>query len=64
VDEVCKVGGKSFQTRGLETAKLYDPYIIVLVLGTIRCYWMKTMMASAGSNQNTHFCQIRWSCLV
>jgi len=36
VDDACKVGGRSFQTRGPETAKLRDPYVIVLVLGTIR----------------------------
>jgi len=36
VDDECKVGGRSFQTRGPETAKLRDPYVIVLVLGTIR----------------------------
>ena len=34
VDEECKVGGKLFQTHGPETAKLRDPYVIVL--GTIR----------------------------
>jgi len=34
--EERKVGGKSSQTRGPETAKLRDPYVIVLVLGTIR----------------------------
>ena len=31
-----KVGGRSFQTRGPETANLRDSYVIVLVLGTIR----------------------------
>jgi len=36
VDAERKVGGKSFHTRGPETAKLRDPYIIVLVLSTIR----------------------------
>jgi len=36
VDEERKVGGKSFQTRGPETAKLRYPYVIVLVPGTIR----------------------------
>jgi len=38
VDDARKVGGRSFQTRGSETAKLRDPYVIVLVLvlGTIR----------------------------
>jgi len=36
VDDERKVGGKLFQTRGPETAKLRDPYVIVLVLGTIR----------------------------
>ena len=36
VDDERKVGGRSFQTRGPETAKLRDPYVIVLVLGTIR----------------------------
>ena len=36
MDDERKVGGKSFQTRGPETAKLRDPYIIVLVLGTVR----------------------------
>jgi len=35
VDDERKVGGRSFQTRGPETAKLRDPYVIVLVLGTI-----------------------------
>ena len=36
MDDECKVGGRSFQTRGPETAKLRDPYVIVLVLGTMR----------------------------
>jgi len=36
VDDEHKVGGRSFQTRGPETAKLRDPYVIVVVLGTIR----------------------------
>jgi len=36
VDDERKVGGRSFQTRGPETAKRRDPYVIVLVLGTIR----------------------------
>ena len=36
MDDECEVGGKSLQTRGPETAKLRDPYVIVLVLGTIR----------------------------
>ena len=36
VDDARKVGRRSFQTRGPETAKLRDPYVIVLVLGTIR----------------------------
>ena len=36
VDDERKVGGRSFQTRGPETVKLRDPYVIVLVLGTIR----------------------------
>jgi len=36
MDEERKVDGKSFQTRDAETAKLRDPYVIVLVLGTIR----------------------------
>jgi len=36
VDDERKVGGRSFQTRGPETANLRDPYVIVLVLGTIR----------------------------
>ena len=36
MDDARKVGGRSFQTRGPETAKLRDPYVIVLVLGTIR----------------------------
>jgi len=36
VDDERKVGGRSFQTRGPDTAKLRDPYVIVLVLGTIR----------------------------
>jgi len=36
VDDERKVGGRSFQTRGPETAKLHDQYIIVLVLGTIK----------------------------
>jgi len=26
MDDECKVGGRSFQTRGPETAKLRDPY--------------------------------------
>ena len=34
MDDERKVGGRSFQTRGPETAKLRDPYVIVLVLGT------------------------------
>ena len=36
MDDARKVGGRSFQTRGLETVKLRDPYFIVIVLGTIR----------------------------
>ena len=36
VDDARKVGGRSFQTRGPETAKLRDPYVLVLVPGTIR----------------------------
>jgi len=36
VDDARKVSGRSFQTRGLETVKLRDPYFIVIVLGTIR----------------------------
>jgi len=36
VDDERKVGGRSFQTRGPEIATLRDPYVIVLVLGTIR----------------------------
>ena len=36
MDDERKVGGRLFQTRGPETAKLRDPYVIVLVLGTIR----------------------------
>ena len=36
MDDERKVGGRSFQTRGPETAKLRDPYVIVLVLGTVR----------------------------
>ena len=36
MDDARKVGGRSFQTRGPETAKLRDPYVIVIVLGTIR----------------------------
>jgi len=36
MDDKRKVGGRSFQTRGPETAKLRDPYVIVLVLGTIK----------------------------
>ena len=35
VDDARKVGRRSFQTRGPETAKLRDPYVIILVLGTI-----------------------------
>jgi len=35
VDDERKVGGRSSQTRGPETAKLRDPYVVVLVLGTI-----------------------------
>jgi len=31
-----KVGGRSFQTRGPETATLRDPYVIVIVLDTVR----------------------------
>ena len=30
MDDECKVSKRSFQTRGPETAKLHDPYIIVL----------------------------------
>ena len=47
VDDERKVGGTSFQTRGPETAKLRDPYVIVivLVLGTI----IHVSMAPAGS---------------
>jgi len=36
VDDERKVGGRSFQIRGPETAKLRNSYVIVLVLGTIR----------------------------
>jgi len=38
VDDARKVGGRSFQTRDQQTAKLRDPYVfvIVLVMGTIR----------------------------
>ena len=36
VDDARKVGGKSFETHGPETAKLRDPYVIVLVLSTVR----------------------------
>jgi len=36
VDDEREVSGRSFQTRGPETAKLRDPYVIILVLGTIR----------------------------
>jgi len=32
VDDTRKVGGRSFQTRGPETAKLRDPHDVVLVL--------------------------------
>jgi len=35
-DDERKIGGRSFQTREPETAKLRDLYVIVLVLGTIR----------------------------
>ena len=35
VDEERRLGGKSDQTRGPETAKFRDPYVIVLVLGTM-----------------------------
>jgi len=38
VDDERKVSGRSLQTRGLETAKLRDPYVIVLVLGT-KCWY-------------------------
>ena len=34
MDDERKVGDRSFQTRDPETAKLCDPYVIVLVLGT------------------------------
>jgi len=36
MDDERKVGGGSFQTRGPETAKLHDGYVIVFVLGNIR----------------------------
>ena len=36
MDDERKVVGRSFKTRGPETAKLHDPYVIILVLGTIR----------------------------
>jgi len=36
MDDEHKVGGRSFQTRGPETAKLRDPYVIILVLRTVR----------------------------
>ena len=32
VDDERNVGGKSSQTRGPETAKFCDPYVIVLIL--------------------------------
>ena len=36
MDDEFKVSGRSFQTRGSETAKLLDPYVIVLILGNIQ----------------------------
>ena len=36
MDDEHKVSGRSFQTRGPETAKLRDPYVIILVLRTVR----------------------------
>ena len=36
MDDAHEVSGRSFQTHGPETANLRDPYVIVLVLGTIR----------------------------
>jgi len=58
VDDERKVGGRLFQTRGPETAKLCDPYVIVLVLGTIR----SPRAAERRQRRNTRFCQIIWSC--
>ena len=60
VDDERKVGGKSLETRGPATAKLRDPHVIVLVLGTIRsppAVERRQRRGSAGSNRNTHFCQ-------
>ena len=36
VDDERKVGVRSFQTRGLETAKLRDPDVIVFVITRLR----------------------------
>ena len=32
MDDERKVGGRTFQTRGPETAKLRDPYVITVLL--------------------------------
>ena len=49
VDDERKVGGRSFQTRGPETAKLHDPYVIVIVLGTTQAF-DKTTTVAAGTH--------------
>jgi len=36
VDDARRVGGRSFQTEGPETATLRCPYVDVLAQGTIR----------------------------
>jgi len=54
-DEECRAGGKSFQTRGPETAKLRDPYILVLVLGTI------TSPHAASSSSRMRVMNHNWS---
>jgi len=66
VDDERKVGGRSYQTHGPETGKWHDPYVIVLVLGTVRspraAERRQRRPVLASTNRNTHFCQIRWSC--
>jgi len=36
VDHACRVVGRLFHTTGLKTAKLMDPFVVVLVLSTNR----------------------------
>ena len=54
MDNECKLSGRSFQTRDPETAKLRDPYVLVLVLGTIRSPRHSRSLAMAQFN-NPHY---------